>query len=98
MLQFFSGSPGLSGIVGAGITGPKKGVSPERVSGPDNVSGIFLAEGVKNSGQEIHPDTAFGLEFAIGKRLRPLPVGQPRKKMTQEQAPRRKKAKNGDCP
>ena len=38
------------------------------------------------------------LEVAIGRRLRPLPVGRPRKKMTERQTPRRKKAKNGDCP
>ena len=38
------------------------------------------------------------LEVAIGRRLRPLPVGRPRKKMTETQTPRRTKAKNGDGP
>ncbi len=36
------------------------------------------------------------LEVAIGRRLRPLPVGRPRKKITRNQGPQGKKEKNGD--
>jgi putative transposase len=38
------------------------------------------------------------LETRIGKRLRPLPVGRPRKEPVKKGVRRGRKKKNGDCP